>query len=63
MEPSLSDEEQKVWDILNAPFKTQEEEMDGLMAALKAWNADPVRVKKFMDGFKQRMDRVYGRNN
>ena len=53
MERQLSEEEQKVWDILNAPAH-KEFDIDDLDAAMKAWAADPVRVKKFMDNFKER---------
>ena len=58
MEPLLSDDEQKVWDILNAPVpKTPKEQIDELKAAMDAWSKNPIRVKQFMDSFKKRMDR------
>jgi hypothetical protein len=58
VEPLLSDEEQKVWDILNAPVpKTPREELDHLKVLIDEWWADPVKVAKFMEGFKKRHGR------
>jgi hypothetical protein len=54
VEPQLSDDEQKVWDILNAPVPNSTLNLDDLDKAMTAWWSDTDRVAKFMESFRKR---------